>query len=152
MSGHSDRTDTARRVTPTRIVRGLAGVSMGVTYAVLGLDAARSPGPRVGMAASTLGTIRKVVPLPADDEQIVRANGALQAAAGIALAATSLVPGRFHRWAALAVIGSLIPTTVAGHDFWNIDDPMARRMQRTQFWKNMAMLGGLLFAISDDRT
>ena len=37
----------------------------------------------------------------------------------------------------------MIPTTVAGHAFWKVDDPAARKLQRIQFHKNMAMLGGL---------
>jgi putative oxidoreductase len=129
----------------TRIARVVARVATGSTYLLLGLDAARAPGPRVEMAASTLAALRKVVPLPVDDAQIVRANGAAQALAGAVL-----LTGRAQRWASLGMIASLIPTTLAGHDFWNIEDPMARKMQRTQFHKNLAMLGGLLFAVSDD--
>ncbi|MDQ2738524.1 MAG: DoxX family membrane protein [Actinomycetota bacterium] len=128
-----------------RSLRVAARMTTGSTYAVLGLDAVRSPGPRVDMAASTLAAIRKIVPLPADDEQVVRANAAVQALAGVVL-----ITGTAQRWAALALIASLIPTTAAGHAFWNIENPLARKMQRTQFHKNMAMLGGLLFAICDD--
>lgn len=40
---------------------------------------------------------------------------------------------------------SLVPTTLAGHPFWTIEDPAARKVQRTQFHKNLAMIGGLLF-------
>ncbi len=128
-----------------RTVRVAARVMTGSTYAVLGLDAARSPGPRTDAAASTLAAIRKVVPLPADDELVVRGNAAVQALAGAVL-----VSGKAQRLAALALFASLVPTTAAGHDFWNIDDPMARKMQRVQFHKNLAMMGGLLFAVCDD--
>jgi hypothetical protein len=44
---------------------------------------------------------------------------------------------------------SLLPTTIAGHAFWTIDDPSERQGQRLQFMKNMAMLSGLLFAVID---
>lgn len=116
----------------------------GSTYALLGYDAARAPGARVGQAASTLAVVRKVVPLPKDDELIVRANGAVQAAAGTALAL-----GMFPRISALVLVGSLIPTTSAGHAYWTIEDPVARKLQRIQFQKNMAMIGGLLFTALD---
>jgi uncharacterized membrane protein YphA (DoxX/SURF4 family) len=53
------------------------------------------------------------------------------------------------RLAALALAGSLIPTTLAGHAFWKVDDPTARKLQRIQFHKNLAMIGGLLFAVVD---
>lgn len=125
-------------------VRLAARALTGSTYAKLGLDAARTPGVRVDQAAPTLARLRRVVPLPADDELIVRANGAAQAVGGALLAA-----GVLPRVSALAIIGSLVPTTLAGHDFWNIDDPARRKQQQVQFQKNLAMVGGLLFVLLD---
>lgn len=125
-------------------LRAAARITTGSTYAILGLDAARSPGPRVGMAAPTLAAIRNIVPLPVSDEMIVRSNGALQAAAGVIL-----VSGYAKRPAAIALIASLIPTTMAGHAFWKLEDPLPRKMQTVQFQKNVAMLGGLLFALCE---
>jgi hypothetical protein len=49
-----------------------------------------------------------------------------------------------------ALAASLIPTTIAGHSYWTLDDPAARKIQRIQFHKNMAMIGGLLFAVLDE--
>lgn len=118
-----------------------ARVLTGSTYAVLGADAVREPGGRVQQAAPLLAGIRKVVPLP-DDELVVRANAAVQAVAG-GMLAIGLLP----RLSATAVAASLVPTTLAGHAYWEIDDPAARKAQRVQFHKNMAMIGGLLFAI-----
>ena len=128
------------------ILRVAARVLTGTTYAVLGADAARTPGARVGQAAPTLAMIRRVVPLPGDDELVVRGNAAAQAVAGTALAV-----GVLPRASALVLAGSLIPTTVAGHAFWSIDDPATKTLQRVQFQKNLAMLGGLLFAVTDPR-
>ncbi len=120
----------------------LARILTGSTYAVLGLDAARTPGARVSQAAPTLAAVRKVVALPGDDELVVRSNAAVQAVAGLLMAL-----GVFPRVSALVLAGSLVPTTVAGHAFWTIEDPATRTLQRTQFHKNMAMIGGLLFAV-----
>ena len=125
-------------------LRTLARVLTGSTYVALGFDTARLPGGRVDRAASTLSTIRKIVPLPDDDELIVRANGAAQVLAGSALAL-----GKAPRLSALVLIGSLVPTTAAGHAFWSVEEPQARKAQRVQFNKNMALLGGLLFALLD---
>ncbi|HEX7107485.1 MAG TPA: DoxX family membrane protein [Acidothermaceae bacterium] len=125
-------------------LRTLARVLTGWTYIALGFDTARKPGTRVDRAAGTLATLRKAVPLPGDDELIVRANGAAQVLAGGALAV-----GKAPRFSALVLLASLIPTTAAGHAFWSIEDPQARKAQRVQFHKNMALLGGLLFAILD---
>jgi uncharacterized membrane protein YphA (DoxX/SURF4 family) len=117
----------------------------GSTYILLGFDAFRAPGGRVDLAAPVLARMRKVVPLPDDDEQLVRANAAVQVVAG-AMLALGLAP----RLSALALAGSLIPTTFAGHSYWSLEDAAAQKAQRIQFHKNMAMLGGLLFAVLDD--
>ncbi|BCB85977.1 hypothetical protein Psuf_032900 [Phytohabitans suffuscus] len=42
-----------------------------------------------------------------------------------------------------------MPTTLAGHAFWEHEDPAERRTQRLHFLKNMSMLGGLLLAAAD---
>lgn len=128
-----------------KVVRGVARLLTGSAYAVLGLDALRTPGGRVGVAGPTLDAIRRVLPLPQDDELVVRANGGLQAVAGTALAI-----GLLPRVCALALAGSLVPTTFAGHAFWTIDDPAQSKAQRVQFLKNAAMLGGLLLISLDE--
>jgi putative oxidoreductase len=84
------------------------------------------------------------VPLPADAAGWVRLNGVIKVGAGLMLAT-----GRFPRLAALALAGSLAPTTFAGHPFWQEQDPEAKAEQRRQFYKNVSMTGGLLIAAVD---
>ena len=134
-------TATRRMLAP---LRAAARVLTGSTYALLGFDALREPGARVDQAAAVLAGARKVIPLPADDELVVRGNAAVQVLGG-----TLLALGRAQRLSALALAGSLIPTTLAGHAYWTIEDPAARKLQRIQFHKNLAMIGGLLFAVLD---
>ncbi len=43
----------------------------------------------------------------------------------------------------------LVPTTAAGHRFWEENDPDRRGHQRAHFLKNAAILGGLLVATGD---
>lgn len=124
------------------LLRPFAGVLTGSTYVLLGFDALRAPGGRVELAAPVLATVRKAVPLPADDELLVRANAAVMVAAG-----TTMALGKAQRLSALVLAGSLIPTTMAGHSYWALEDEAQRKAQRIQFHKNMAMLGGLLFAV-----
>ncbi len=133
---------TRRMLTP---LRPAARVLTGSTYVLLGFDALRAPGGRVDQAAPVLNAIRKVAPLPASDEMVVRGNAAVQVVAG-GLLSFGIAP----RLSALALAGSLVPTTLAGHAYWKIDDPAARKMQRIQFHKNLAMIGGLLFAALDE--
>ena len=125
-------------------LRPAARLLTGSTYAVLGYEALREPGPRVEAAATLLAAIREEVPLPITDEQAVRINGAIQAACGLLLAL-----GAAPRLSALVLAGSMIPTTLAGHAFWTLQDPAVRKQQQVQFHKNMAMIGGLLFAALD---
>jgi len=56
--------------------------------------------------------------------------------------------GEMSRLAALALAVSMVPTTIAGHPFWEIDDPVKRSQQRVQFLKNTAMAGGLMALIA----
>ena len=44
---------------------------------------------------------------------------------------------------------SLVPTTAAGHRFWEETDPDHPGDQRLHFLKNVSMLGGLLIAAVD---
>jgi putative oxidoreductase len=135
-------TTTRRVLVP---LRPAARFLTGSTYALLGFDALRAPGARVDQAAPVLAAIRKGVPLPEDDELVVRANAAVMVVAG-----TLLALGRAPRLSALALAASLVPTTLAGHSYWKLEDPDARKIQRIQFHKNMAMIGGLLFAALDE--
>ena len=131
----------------TRVLAPLRPVARsftGSTYVLLGFDALRAPGGRVDQAGPVLSAMRKWVPLPEDDELVVRGNAAVMVAAGALLAL-----GKAPRLSALALAGSLIPTTLAGHSYWQIEDPATRKMQRIQFHKNLAMIGGLLFAALD---
>ncbi len=135
-------------MTTTRLLlaplRPAARILTGSTYVLLGFDALRAPGARVDQAATVLAAVRKAVPLPADDTLVVRVNAAAQVLGG-----TLLALGRAPRLSALVLVGSLIPTTLAGHSYWTIEDPAARKLQRIQFHKNMAMIGGLLFCVLD---
>ncbi|BCB80639.1 DoxX family membrane protein [Phytohabitans flavus] len=84
------------------------------------------------------------VQMPRDARSLVRFNGAVQTLAGLLLAT-----GRGRRAAAVVLAGSVVPTTLAGHAFWQQRDPRQRRTQRVQFMKNIGMLGGLLLAALD---
>lgn len=107
-----------------------------------GLDAYRNPGGKVPRAEKVAPDIARLAGIDADTEQLVQFNGAVQVVAG-----TTLALGIFPRISALVLAGSLIPTTLAGHRFWEADDETARNQQTVQFLKNAAMLGGLLLVV-----
>src|SRR4029450_11116177 len=122
---------TAPGTMTTTVVRALARALTGAVYIAGGSSVVRAPGGRVGKAADTLAKIRRVVPLPIDDELIVRVNGGAQLAAGAALGL-----GIKPRFSAAVLAASLLPTTIAGHAFWKVDDPSERQVQQVQFLKN----------------
>lgn len=130
-----------------KLLRRTGQAALAWVFLRSGYDVVRNPGKPAVTAAPFLGTVRRALPvaLP-DDTTLVRANAALQIAAGGLLAA-----GVTPRAAALALIGSLVPTTLAGHAFWKLDDEALRPNQRNHFNKNVAVLGGLLVLLSEER-
>jgi uncharacterized membrane protein YphA (DoxX/SURF4 family) len=115
-------------------------------FIVGGLDAARNPDNKVKKAERVTKPLSEMAPegFPTDTETLVRVNGIVQVVAGTALAI-----GKFRRLAALALIGSIIPTTAAGHRFWEETDDEARAQQMIHFLKNLGLLGGLIIAAAD---
>jgi putative oxidoreductase len=110
-----------------------------------GIDAVRNPETKAEKARAVTEPIRDWVPvLPEDATTLVRLNGMVQVGAGSLLAL-----GKFRRLAALALIGSIIPTTYAGHRFWEEEDEATRAQQRVHFLKNLGLLGGLILAAVD---
>jgi putative oxidoreductase len=114
-------------------------------FIVGGLDAARNPEGKVKAAEAATKPLTDLIPvLPQDTETLVRMNGVVQVGAGVLLAI-----GKFRRLAALALIGSIIPTTYAGHRFWEETDEATRKQQQVHFLKNLGLLGGLILAAFD---
>jgi putative oxidoreductase len=83
-------------------------------------------------------------PIPTDPKTLVRVNAATQI-----LAALALATGRAPRLSAFTLAATLVPTTAAGHRFWEETDPETKANQRTHFFKNVSMLGGLMIAAVD---
>ena len=107
-----------------------------------GADALRHPEPRAKKAA-TLGLAAR---LGTDETTLVRANAAAMVGGGLAL-----VTDHLPRAAAAGLAASLVPTTLAGHRFWDEPDPVAAANQRLHFVKNVSILGGCLLLASRPR-
>jgi putative oxidoreductase len=117
-------------------------------FVVQGAQAIANPDRLAGHAASVTERlapfIARVNPaLPTDARTLVRINGAAQVVGGLLLNTAA------HRPAAALLAGSMVPTTLAGHPFWTVDDPEQRKLQRIQFMKNLSLIGGLLLAAVD---
>lgn len=131
-------------------VRSAARGLLSGIFVASGARAVANPEPLVSQAKVVTDRVGPVAErinprLPTDAAALVRANGAVQLVAGLMLAT-----GRFPRAAAAALAGTLVPTTLAGHRFWEVDDPVERAQLQTHFMKNLAMMGGLLIAAADN--
>ncbi|MCC8927634.1 DoxX family membrane protein [Rhodococcus sp. I2R] len=132
------------------LVRRIARPLMSTIFIAGGIDALRNPAPRAKAATPLIEQGKETLPnsvtssVPEDPETLVRINGAIQVGGGILLAT-----GKAPRIASIALAGSLVPTTLAGHAFWNETDPEAKAAQKIQFLKNVSLLGGLLIAAVD---
>ena len=112
-----------------------------------GLDAATDPEGKVKKAETvTRPLAQRIDVLPDDTEALVRLNGATQVVAGALLSL-----GILRRLSAMVLAGTLIPTTLAGHRFWEELDEDARKMQITHFAKNLGLLGALLLVATEPR-
>jgi uncharacterized membrane protein YphA (DoxX/SURF4 family) len=114
-------------------------------FLVGGAEAFFHPERPAVRAKPVVDTMARMVPaVPSDPVVAVKANAAAQVGAA-ALLSVGILP----RLSALTLAASLVPTTLAGHRFWELDDPSARSQQRIQFLKNTAIFGGLLLAAFD---
>jgi putative oxidoreductase len=128
-------------------IRTAAHLMLGAIFISSGARTLADPDRVLERAKRVTGQITPLLEaadLPTDPRTLVKINSAVQLAGGVLLAS-----GHFTRPAALALAGSLVPTTLAGHPFWTEQDPMRRATERVQFAKNMGLLGGLLLAAVD---
>jgi putative oxidoreductase len=132
------------------LVRRIARPLLASPFIFGGLSALKNPQSRVPGAAPIVEQLTEVaekqlpIQVSKDVEQWVKINAGIHVGAGSLLAL-----GRLPRLSALALATSLVPTTLAGHRFWEHDDPKERFGQTSNFLKNSAMLGGLLIAAVD---
>jgi uncharacterized membrane protein YphA (DoxX/SURF4 family) len=118
---------------------------MGGIFVIAGLDVLANPEPRVKAVRTFVERVAELVPVaPKDPATAVTLNAVVHLAGGAMLAT-----GIFPRVAALALAGSMVPTTLGAHRFWEFTEPAQRSMQRTHFLKNTAIMGGLLIAALD---
>jgi uncharacterized membrane protein YphA (DoxX/SURF4 family) len=136
------------------VVRAIARPLLSCIFVVQGVNSLRQPEPLVLRAEPVtdrmVPLLKKVAPpkisdrLPESTKNLVRLNGAAQVVGGLALAS-----GNGRRLGATLLAASLVPTTLAGHRWWEIDDTTKRQQQRIHFLKNLGLFGGLLLAAVD---
>ncbi|MCW2817823.1 MAG: DoxX family protein [Marmoricola sp.] len=132
------------------VTRLLARPMLASIFVVGGANAIKNAPALAAAAKPVVDKIRPAldqalpVNVPQDTVTLVRINAAAQLLAGI-----SLARGRAPRLSSSVLAASLVPTTVAGHQFWNETDSAAKAQQRIHFFKNLSLLGGLILAAVD---
>jgi uncharacterized membrane protein YphA (DoxX/SURF4 family) len=125
-------------------LRGLARTLIAGTFVAGGLAAWRRSATLAADAEGVTEPIARALDGAATSEQLVKANAAVQVTAG-GLFAVGVAP----RVMAIVLGASLVPTTLATHRFWEVEDPTERRAQQLRFLEKAAVLGGLAFAALD---
>ncbi len=136
------------------LLRAASRTLLASYFVVSGVKAVRNPQVLVP-AAQPLAD--KIVPMakqyapqqvadaiPEDAATLVRVNGALQLAGGLALAS-----GKGRRVGAVLLAASLVPSTLAKHPFWTRTTEEERALDKAHFLKNVSLLGGVLIAAGD---
>jgi putative oxidoreductase len=128
------------------LVRLIARPMLASIFVVQGFNKLRDPDSVAARAKPVVDRLtpamEKYTPqIPTDARTLVRISGAVDLGAG-AMLATSTLP----RIASLLLAASLVPSTAAGHPFWEIGDPAEKANQRAHFLKNVGLAGGLLVA------
>src|SRR5215213_8466909 len=136
------------------LLRAGARTMLASYFIVHGAKTVRNPDPLVPaaepVADRVVPLVKKYAPqqvaavVPENTASLVRANGAAQIVGGLALAS-----GKGRRLGALMLAGSLVPSTLARHPFWSRTDPDERALDRSQFLKNVSLLGSVLLAAGD---
>ena len=127
------------------VLRAVARPMLASIFVIQGFDTMLHPERVAPRADPVVRPLAELMPgVPGQTEDAVRLNGAVQFTAG-SLLALGIVP----RLSALAIAATLVPTTVAGHRFWEVEDDKERAQQRIHFLKNLAIFGGLLIAAAD---
>ena len=124
--------------------RGLARTLIAGTFIAGGVAAWKRSAKLAPAGQDVVAPVESALGRAVDTEEFVKANAALQVAAGGLFAL-----GIASRPMALLLGASLVPTTLTGHAFWDTGDQTERQAQQLQFLKNASILGGLVFAALD---
>jgi len=136
------------------LLRTTARTLLASHFVINGVKAVRNPEPFVPVAQPVTDKLVPMVKsyapasvadyLPEDPATLVRVNGAVQALGGLALAY-----GRGRRLGASVLAVTMVPSTLAKHQFWAEGTPEGKAAERAAFLKSASVLGGLLVAAQD---
>ena len=122
-----------------RLLRIFGRACLGAIFVSSGVDLFNDPAGRAKRAA-------EAIPVVPETPLLGRIHGAVMLGAGSALSV-----GVLPALSAGVLAGTLVPNTYVGHAFWKVPDAAQRKPQLIHFLKNLAIAGGLLTVIADER-
>jgi uncharacterized membrane protein YphA (DoxX/SURF4 family) len=129
-----DTTLSLEEQRPASLVRTLGNALLGSVFVYSGLDILKKPDDSIKFMES--------MGMPMASEA-VKLNATVMTVAG-----ASLAFGVAKKLSALALIGSLISTTLLVHQFWKHEDPEMRKQHLLRFVSNSSVIGGLIHAFT----
>ena len=127
-----------------KVTRRIARPMLAAIFIQGGIDALKNPESKKRKADTVAPGVADTLGIPGDTVDLVRINAGVMVGAGVMLAM-----GWLPRVASAALAGTLVPTTLAGHRFWEETDKQVKSQQTLHFLKNMGLLGGLIIAATD---
>ncbi|MFN0027872.1 MAG: DoxX family protein [Acidimicrobiales bacterium] len=125
-------------------MRALARPALAGYFVVSGVDAFRHPKESSEAMDPMALDLARRLGLPDDPVRLTRINGAAQAVSGVMLAL-----GRLPRVSSAVLVATMVPSNLIGPRYWEVTEPHERARQRAQFFKNVALGGGLLLGVAD---
>lgn len=126
------------------LVRALAHPLLAAPFVLGGIKTLKDAETRTRAAAPFLKKISDLSSIPYSPELLVKAHGASMFAGGMLLAT-----GKFSRLSSVVLAAGLVPSTIAGHAFWEKSDPGEKVDEQRAFAANLGLLGGLVLAAVD---
>ncbi|MEO6651705.1 MAG: DoxX family protein [Ilumatobacteraceae bacterium] len=125
-------------------IRTLARSLISSLFVVAGVNTLMKARQLAPTAAGVAQPIAHTLGLSTDTETLVKVHAGTQIMSG-AMFAMGVAP----RLTGLVLGGTLVPTTLAGHRFWEQNDTDVRTKELIDFLKNAAILGGLIYVALD---
>ncbi|MBT2269969.1 DoxX family membrane protein [Rhodococcus qingshengii] len=131
---------SVRRVRTSDVVTVAARVAQSAVYVLGGRTVWSHPAGAAKGASKFLTSVRNHLRFLDDvgDEQLVKMNAAVMFSGGL-LVGTGLAP----RIGSAALIGSMVPTTLAAFPFWTLSTGPERSKSQSDFLKNLGLVAGL---------
>ncbi len=131
------------------LIRRFARPLLSAVFIGQGIETLRNPSVTLEAAEPTVAALRSLPEpygdkVPSNPETAARITAAVQVSGGLLLAT-----GKLPRIASAALALTVVPGSLAGHQFWTESDPQRKAEKRRGLLTDLSLLGGLIIAAAD---